>query len=105
MSLHIIPATVRGLAAYLVVVVSPEGSKVQPMASRDPAGALALVRVIEKGEPAPSLPELAGKLAVNCPEEGGCQGGHEVVDLTDDELAETERELDHQLAVRRQRMD
>jgi hypothetical protein len=102
MTLHVVPAVVRGQPAWLVVAMSGDGSKVHAMALRDPAGALALLRVIERGEVAPSLPELAGQLASVCTEEGDCSG-HEVLDLTDVEIADTERELDHQLAVRRQR--
>ena len=104
MTLHVIPATVGGEPAWIVVALSAVGSKVHPMAMRDPAGALALLRVVERGEIAPSPAELAGLLATVCTEDGGCTG-HEVVDLTDAELADTERELDHQLALRRQRQN
>jgi hypothetical protein len=105
MTLHIVPATVRGEPAWLVVVMSGDGFKVHPMAMRDPAGALALLRVLERGVTAPSPAEFAGQLASECPEEGGCRGHAEPIDLTGSELAETERELDHQLAVRRQRLN
>jgi len=60
MTLHILPATVRGAPAGLVVVMSGDGFKVHPMAMRDPAGALALLRVMERRETAPSPAEFAG---------------------------------------------
>ena len=39
MTLHVVPAVVRGLAAWMVVVVDADGARVHPMAMRDPASA------------------------------------------------------------------